>query len=44
MALQYPHREHLAPRVRAVVEHLLASFAEHPDLHAKPAELRAFIA
>jgi DNA-binding transcriptional LysR family regulator len=44
IALQYPHREHLAPRVRAVVEHLLASFTGQPDLHAKPAELRAFLA
>lgn len=32
VALQYPHRNNLAPRVRAVVEHLLAAFGRNADL------------
>lgn len=40
LSIQYPHREHLAPRVRAVVEHLLAAWAKHPDLQATAAELK----
>ncbi len=44
MALQYPHREHIAPRVRAVVEQLLAAFAANPDLHLSGNDLRAFAA
>ncbi len=31
-ALQYPHRENLAPRVRVVVNHLLAAFESNADL------------
>jgi hypothetical protein len=32
VALQYPHRANLAPRVRAVVDHLLAAFEGNADL------------
>ncbi len=44
MALQYPHREHLAPRVRVVIEHLMAAFENNPDLHVTEQDLRAFVA
>ncbi len=40
LSIQYPPREHLAPRVRAVVEHLLAAWAKHPDLQATAVELK----
>ncbi len=32
VSLQYPHRANLAPRVRAVVDHLLAAFEANTDL------------
>jgi DNA-binding transcriptional LysR family regulator len=34
MALFYPHRAHLAPRVRVLADYLLKGFAAHPDLGA----------
>jgi hypothetical protein len=37
-----PHRQFLAPRVRVVVEALLAHFAQAADLHTTPAEAAAF--
>lgn len=36
MVLHYPHRQFLAPRVRVVVEALLAHFAAAADLHMTP--------
>lgn len=42
MALQYPHREHLAPRVKAVVAYLLERFEVNADLHLGAADLRVF--
>lgn len=33
MTLQYPHRAHVAPRVRVTVEYLLAAFARMEELH-----------
>jgi DNA-binding transcriptional LysR family regulator len=36
IVLHYPHRQFLAPRVRVVVEALLAFFAEAADLHMTP--------
>ncbi len=44
MALQYPHREHLAPRVKAVVAYLLERFAANADLHVEATDLQAFAA
>jgi DNA-binding transcriptional LysR family regulator len=41
VVLHYPHRQYLAPRVRVVVDALLAHFAASPDLHITPAELCA---
>ena len=35
----YPHRQFLAPRVRVVVDALLAHFQAAGDLHVQPAEL-----
>jgi hypothetical protein len=37
----YPHRQFLAPRVRVVVEALLAHFRESASLHVQPSELPA---
>lgn len=37
--LHYPHRRYLAPRVRVVVEALLAHFAAADDLHLTVADL-----
>ena len=37
--LHYPHRRYLAPRVRVVVDALLAHFSAAADLHLKVAEL-----
>jgi DNA-binding transcriptional LysR family regulator len=39
--LLYPHRQYLAPRVRAVVDGLLAHFGAAQDLHLQPGELPA---
>lgn len=40
-ALHYPHRRYLAPRVRVVVDALLAHFGAAGDLHLTPADLPA---
>lgn len=37
--LVYPHRQFLAPRVRVVVDALLAHFRDTPSLHVMPADL-----
>ena len=48
VALQYPHRANLAPRVRAVVEYLLATFEANADLQyaraGSGADLTGFMA
>lgn len=36
IVLHYPHRHYLAPRVRVVVDALLAHFAQASDLHVTP--------
>jgi len=41
VVLHYPHRQYLAPRVRVVVDALLAHFAKAGDLHLSPADLLA---
>jgi DNA-binding transcriptional LysR family regulator len=40
LSIQYPHRDRVAPRVRAVIDHLLAAWAKHPDLHATATDLK----
>src|SRR5262249_19856861 len=40
VVLHYPHRRYLAPRVRVVVDALLAQFARASDLHLGVAEVR----
>jgi DNA-binding transcriptional LysR family regulator len=44
MALQYPHRALMAPRVRATVDFLLAELAENESLHVTPAQWRELAA
>jgi DNA-binding transcriptional LysR family regulator len=39
--LVYPHRQFLAPRVRVVIDALLAHFRETADLHLQPRDLPA---
>jgi DNA-binding transcriptional LysR family regulator len=39
MVLHYPHRQYLAPRVRVVVDTLLAHVAKAADLHLRPEQL-----
>ena len=41
VVLHYPHRQYLAPRVRVVVDHLLAQLAQARDLHLGVAGLVA---
>jgi DNA-binding transcriptional LysR family regulator len=41
IVLHYPHRQFLSPRVRVVVDTLLAHFAAAADLHLRPAEVPA---
>lgn len=41
VVLHYPHRQYLAPRVRVVVDTLLAHFAASPDLHVGIADVVA---
>jgi DNA-binding transcriptional LysR family regulator len=43
LAMQYPHRSNLAPRVRAVVEHLLAAFEGNADLQFSLAGVAGFV-
>jgi DNA-binding transcriptional LysR family regulator len=42
--LHYPHRQYLAPRVRVVVEALLAHFAQSADLHLGADDIAAYAA
>ncbi|HJV59317.1 MAG TPA: LysR family transcriptional regulator [Albitalea sp.] len=44
MVLHYPHRQFLAPRVRVVVDALLAHLAEAGDLQLIPADVREYAA
>jgi len=44
IVLHYPHRQYLAPRVRATVEHLLTHCAAAPDLQLTPADLAPWVA
>lgn len=44
IVLHYPHRQFLAPRVRVVVDALLAHFAQAADLHVTPAEVAQYAA
>lgn len=44
IVLHYPHRQFLAPRVRVVVDALLAHFAASADLHVTPAEVQGHAA
>lgn len=44
IALQYPHRALVAPRVRATVDFLLERLAKKEALHVRPQELREFVA
>ena len=41
VVLHYPHRQYLAPRVRAVVDALLAHMVQASDLHMTPERVRA---
>jgi DNA-binding transcriptional LysR family regulator len=34
LVIHYPHREYLAPRIKAFVEYVLTQLKQHPDLHA----------
>lgn len=42
MAIHYPHRAHLAPRVRVFVEFLLERLGQEEALHAAPRVLKDF--
>lgn len=44
MALQYPHRALVAPRVRAVADFLLQEFAEIEELHVPMSDLELYLA
>lgn len=44
MALQYPHRALVAPRVKATVAYLLDNLKANPALQVTPADLRDFAA
>jgi DNA-binding transcriptional LysR family regulator len=44
MALQYPHRALMAPRVRVTVDYLLAGLAKNESLHVTPSQWREFSA
>jgi DNA-binding transcriptional LysR family regulator len=44
IVLHYPHRQFLAPRVRVVVDALLAHFAQAADLHLMPADVAQYAA
>lgn len=43
VVVHYPHRQYLAPRVRVVVDALLAHFAAEPDLHLSVAQVMAHL-
>lgn len=42
--LHYPHRQFLAPRVRVVVDALMAHFAQAADLHLMPGDVLQYAA
>ncbi|HEV7913583.1 MAG TPA: LysR substrate-binding domain-containing protein [Albitalea sp.] len=42
--LHYPHRQFLAPRVRVVIDALLAHFAQAADLHLMPRDVMQYAA
>ncbi|MCA3162373.1 MAG: LysR family transcriptional regulator [Burkholderiales bacterium] len=42
--LHYPHRQHLPPRVRVVVEHLLQGMTQNPDLIQNNKSLNTYLA
>ena len=42
MALQYPHRALMAPRVRVTIDWLLAELAKNESLHVTPSQWREF--
>lgn len=44
VVLHYPHRQFLAPRVRVVVETLLAQLSQAPDLHVTTQEMARYAA
>jgi len=44
MVIHYPHREHVAPRVRAFVDFILASLKTEPSLHASIKDASAYAA
>ena len=44
IVLHYPHRQYLAPRVRVVVDALLAHFAQASDLHLMPDDVAQYAA
>ena len=44
LVIHYPHREHVAPRVKAFVEFMLASLKLEPSLHATLKDVAAYAA
>lgn len=44
MVMQYPHRALMAPRVRAVIDYLLAAFAQDQALHVPISDLSSYVA
>jgi DNA-binding transcriptional LysR family regulator len=42
MVIHYPHREYVAPRVKAFVEFMLASLKDEPSLHASLKDAAAY--
>jgi DNA-binding transcriptional LysR family regulator len=44
LAMQYPHRALMAPRVRATLEHLLDAFERDDSLHVPLDSLKAYLA
>jgi DNA-binding transcriptional LysR family regulator len=42
MVIHYPHREHIAPRIKAYVDFCLAELKAEPSLQAKPQNLEIF--
>lgn len=44
MVIHYPHREYVAPRVRAFVEFILASLKHEPSLHATLKDAAPYVA
>jgi DNA-binding transcriptional LysR family regulator len=44
LTIQYPHRQFVAPRVKAFVEFVVDTFAHHPVLSVSPAEANRYAA